>query len=150
MGTLTSVYKLYPLRWAKLLQVDPLSCWPGMVSSSCGRSDTDIPRKCGCLRIRGQTNGLPCYLQSSQRLTAKSLVSPVKSPLTPSILKGFKMRITRSSTRAALLVSRSRNTILSTTHVGVCYHYQLRKLEEGRRRAINPILSLQVYRLEGL
>ena len=158
---LSRIYRQGPLKCAKLLQVVPRREFMGAVSQGLakhgvevrrGRVDihrdqgerfnrTSMPRRCGSLRARGPRSGLSDCPQLSQlnsedtRLTGKKPRDAIRDGRVAQ--KPFLPADRPFGLQEQKLPS----------GVGVRYLYRSGELEGGRRRATDPVWSLEVYRL---
>ena len=170
---LARIYKRSLLRWPKLLQVDPGREFMGPVSHLLAkhsvqvrRARADIHRDQGIVerlnqtlaeRLFGHQYAQEMRLPSGERSTewVKRLPSVVAA------LNGEVTRLTGKKTSDAIkaktltqkpssvvpgrpLGLKEQKVLLG---VGVRYLYQPGELEGGRRRATDPVWSLEVYRL---
>ena len=170
---LTRIYKRSPLRWPKLLQVDPGREFMGSASQLLAkhsvqvrRGRVDIKRDQGieerfnrtlAERLFGHQYAQEMRLPSGERSTewAKQL---------PSVVAALNEEVTRLTDKkpsdainAKTLTQKPPSVVPGRplglkeqkvpSGVGVCYLYQPGELEGGRRRATDPVWSLEVYRL---
>ncbi|MES9975723.1 MAG: DDE-type integrase/transposase/recombinase [Candidatus Thiodiazotropha sp.] len=170
---LARIYKRSPLRWPKLLQVDPGREFMGSVSQLLAkhsvqvrRGRVDIHRDQGIVerfnrtlaeRLFGHQYAQEMRLPSGERSTewAKRLPSVVAA------LNGEVTRLTgkkpSDAIKAKILTQKPSSVVPGRplglkeqkvpSGVGVRYLYQPGELEGGRRRATDPVWSLEVYRL---
>ena len=170
---LAQIYKRSPLRWPKLLQVDPGREFMGAVSQLLAkhgvevrRGRVDIHRDQGVVeswnrtlaeRLFGQQYAQKIRLPSGQRSTEwvdrlPSVVAALNGEVTRLTGKKPSDAITlRRSTQKPSSVVPDRPVGLKEqkllSGVGVHFLYQPGELEGGRRRATDPVWSLGVYRL---
>ena len=170
---LERIYKRSPLGWPKLLQVDPGREFMGAVSQllakhnvSIRRGRVDIHRDQGIVerfnrtlaeRLFGHKYAQVMHLPEGERSTEwvgrlPAVVAALnrevtrltgQKPVDAIKLKGVAQK--PSSVVPGGLVGLKEQKLPSS--IGVRYMYQLGELEGGRRRATDPIWSLQVYRL---
>ena len=170
---LARIYKRSPLRWPKLLQVDPGREFMGSVSQLLAkhsvqvqRGRVDIHRDQGIVerfnrtlaeRLFGHQYAQEMRLPSGERSTewAKRLPSVVAA------LNGEVTRLTgkkaSDAIKAKTLTQKPSSVVPGrplglkeqkvSSGVGVRYLYQPGELEGGRRRATDSVWSLEVYRL---
>ncbi|MEW8191821.1 MAG: DDE-type integrase/transposase/recombinase [Candidatus Thiodiazotropha endolucinida] len=170
---LARIYKRSPLRWPKLLQVDPGREFMGSVSQLLAkhsvqvrRGRVDIHRDQGIVerfnrtlaeRLFGHQYAQEMRLPSGERSTewVKRLPSVVAA------LNGEVTRLTgkkpSDAIKAKTLTQKPSSVVPGRplglkeqkvpSGVGVRYLYQPGELEGGRRRATDPVWSLEVYRL---
>ena len=170
---LARIYKRSPLRWPKLLQVDPGGEFMGSVSQLLAkhsvqvrRGRVDIHRDQGIVerfnrtlaeRFFGHQYAQEIRLPSGERSTewAKRL---------PSVVAALNEEVTRltgkmpsDAIKAKILTQKPSSVVPGrplglkeqkvSSGVRVRYLYQPGELEGGRRRATDPVWSLEVYRL---
>ena len=170
---LTWIYKRSPLRWPKLLQVDPGREFMGSISQLLAkhsvqvrRGRVDIHRDQGIVerfnrtlaeRLFGHQYAQDMQLPSGERSTewVKRL---------PSVVAALNREVTRltdkkssDAIKAKTLTQKPFSVVPGRplglkeqkvpSGVGVRYLYQPGELEGGRRRATDPMWSLEVYRL---
>ena len=170
---LIRIYKRSPLRWPKLLQVDLGREFMGSVSQLLAkhslqvrRGRVDIHRDQGIVerfnrtlaeRLFGHQYAQEMRLPSGERSTewVKRLPSVVAA------LNGEVTRLTdkkpSDAIKAETLIQKPSSLVPGRrfglkeqkipSEIGVHYLYQLGELEGGRRRATDPVWSLEVYRL---
>ena len=170
---LTRIYKRSPLRWPKLLQVDPGREFMGSVSQLLAkhsvqvrRGRVDIHRDQSIVerfnrtlaeRLFGHQYAQEMRLPSGERSTewVKRLPSVVAA------LNGEVARLTdkkpSDAIKAKTLIQKPSSVVSGRplglkeqkvpSGIGVRYLYQSGELEGGRRRATDPVWSLEVYRL---
>ncbi|XP_064617409.1 uncharacterized protein LOC135481654 [Liolophura sinensis] len=170
---LTRIYKRGPLTWPKLFQVDPGREFMGAVSlllakhgASVRRGRVDVHRDQGIVerfnrtlaeRLFGhqyaQELRLPPGHQSTEWVARlPSVVAALNNETTRLTGKKRKDAIkVKAVTQKPSSVVPGRPTGLDErkipSGVGVRYLYQSGELEGGRRRATDPVWSLEVYRL---
>ena len=170
---LTRIYKRSPLRWPKLLQVDPGREFMGSASPLLAkhsvqvwRGRVDIHRDQGIVerfnrtqaeRLFGHQYAQELRLPSVERSTewAKRLLS---------VVAALNVEVTRltdkkpsDAIKPKTLTQKPSSVVPGRplgleeqkvpSGVGVRYLYQPGGLEGGRRRATDPVWSLEVYRL---
>jgi hypothetical protein len=172
-GALEKIYKRGPLKWPKLLQVDPGREFMGAVNQRLAKHKTevrrgrvDVHRDQGIVerwnrtlaeRLFGHQYAQEMRLPADQRSTewVKRL------PAVVSALNGEVTRLTgkrpSEAIRAKSVVKKPSSTVpgrpvglreqILPSAVGVRYLFQPGELEGGRRRATDPVWSLRVYRL---
>ena len=172
-GALEKIYKRGPLKWPKLLQVDPGREFMGAVNVLLAKHQTevrrgrvDVHRDQGIVerwnrtlaeRLFGHQYAQEMRLPADQRSTewVKRL------PAVVSALNGEVTRLTgkrpSEAIRAKSVAQKPSSTVPGRpvglreqklpSGVGVRYLYQPGELEGGRRRATDPVWSLRVYRL---
>ena len=170
---LEKIYKRGPLKWPKLLQVDPGREFMGAVNQLLAKHKTevrrgrvDVHRDQGIVerwnrtlaeRLFGHQYAQEMRLPGDQRSTewVKRL------PAVVSALNGEVTRLTGKKPLDAIkrksVTQKPSSTVPGRpvglqeqkvpSGVGVRYLYQPGELEGGRRRATDPVWSLQVYRL---
>ena len=168
---LARIYKRSPLRWPKLLQVDPGREFMGSVSQLLAkhsvqvrRGRMDIHRDQGIMErfnrtlaesLFGHQYAQEMRLPSGKRSTewAKRLPSVV------AVLNGEVTRLTgkkpSDAIKAKILTQKPSSVVPRRplglkeqkvpSGVGVRYLYKPGELEGGRRRATDPVWSLEVY-----
>ena len=170
---LARIYERSPLRWPKLLQVDPGRDSMGSVSQllvkhsvQVRRGRVDIHRDQGILerfkrtlaeRLFGHQYAQEMRLPSGERSTEwvkwlPSVVAALKGEVTRlTDKKPSDVIKTKTLTQKPFFVVSGRPLGLKeqkvSSGVGVRYLYQLGELEGGRRRTTDPVWSLEVYRL---
>lgn len=172
-AALEKIYKRGPLKWPKLLQVDPGREFMGAVNQLLAKHKTevrrgrvDVHRDQGIVerwnrtlaeRLFGHQYAQEMRLPADQRSTewVKRL------PAVVSALNGEVTRLTgkrpSAAIRAESVAQKPSSTIPGRpvglkeqklpSGVGVRYLYQPGELEGGRRRATDPVWSLQSYKL---
>ena len=171
-AALEKIYRRSPLRWPKLLQVDPGREFMGSVSQLLAKHGTqirrgrvDIHRDQGVAerfnrtlaeRLFGHQYAQEMLLPSGERSTewVKRL------PAVVAALNGEVTRLTRKKPKNAIKAKTVRQKPSLPANrpvglqeqklpsgVGVRFLYQPGELEGGRRRATDPVWSLDVYRL---
>ena len=172
-GALEKIYKRGPLKWPKLLQVDPGREFMGAVNQRLAKHKTevrrgrvDVHRDQGIVerwnrtlaeRLFGHQYAQEMRLPADQRSTewVKRL------PAVVSALNGEVTRLTGKRPSEAIgaksVAQKPSSTVPGRpvglreqklpSGVGVRYLYQPGELEGGRRRATDPVWSLRVYRL---
>ena len=173
---LSRIYRLGPLKWPKLLQVDPGRELMGAVSQvlakhriSVRRGRVDIHQDQGVVerfnrtlaeRLFGHQYAQEMRLPSSQRSTEwvarmPGVVAALNGEATRLTGKkpsdAIKAKTLHRGTQKASSVVPDRPIGLREqklpSGVGVRFLYQPGELEGGRRRATDPVWSLEVYRL---
>ena len=172
-AALTCIYSRGPMKWPKLLQVDPGREFMGTVSHilakhkvAVRRGRVNIHRDQGIVerfnrtlaeRLFGYQYAVEMRLAVGQRSTG--WVSRL-----PAVVSALNNEVTRltgkkpSGDIKAKKVSQKPSSVVPDrpvglneqkvpSGVGVRYLYQPGELEGGRRRATDPVWSLQVYRL---
>ena len=172
-NALSRIYGRGPLKWPKLLQVDPGREFMGAVNQllanhgvSIRRGRVDIHRDQGIVerwnrtlaeRLFGHQYAQEMRLPEGQRSTEwvkrlPAVVSALNAEVTrltgkrPSVAIKAKALTQKPSSVVPGRPVGLREQKLSSG-VGVRYLYQPGELEGGRRRATDPLWSLQVYRL---
>ena len=170
---LARIYKRSPLRWPKLLQVDPGREFMGAVSQLLAkhgvevrRGRVDIHRDQGVVerwnwtlaeRLFGHQYAQEMRLPSGQRSTEWV----ARLPSVVAALNGEVTRLTGKKPSDAIkvkTVAQKPSSVVPDrpvglkeqrlpSGVGVRYLYQPGELEGGRRRATDPVWSLTVHRL---
>ena len=170
---LSRIYKRGPLTWPKLLQVDPGREFMGAVSQllakhgvSVRRGRVDVHRDQGIVerwnrslaeRLFGHQYAQEMLLPSGERSTQWV----ARLPSVVAAMNGEVTRLTEKRPSDAIKTRSVAQEPSSTVPgrpvgldeqklppgVGVRYLYQPGELEGGRRRATDPIWSLNVYRL---
>ena len=174
---LSRIYKRGPLKWPKLLQVDPGREFMGSVSQLLAkhrvevrRGRVDIHRDQGIVERFNRTLAERLFgHQQAQELVLMHMRSGERSrewvkrlPAVIAALNGEVTRLTGKRPRDAIKqkqVPQNPSSVVPgrlvgleevklPSSVGVCFLYQPGELEGGqRRRATDAIWSLQVYRL---
>ena len=170
---MSRIYKRGPLKWPKLLQVDPGREFMGAVSQLLARHNVEVRRdRVGDHRDQGIVERWNRTL--SERLFghqyAQEMRLPVggrstewvrRLPAVVSALNGEVTRLTGKRPSEAIRAKSVSGELSSTvpgrpvglqekklpSGVGVRFLYQPGELEGGRRRVTDPVWSLQVYRL---
>ena len=164
---LARIYKRIPLRWPKLLQVEPGREFMGAVSQLLakhgvkvvltstgtkasrsagtgpwlsGSLDTSMFKRCASLRVRSTE-----WVARLPSVAMKSEVTRLTGKKPSDAIKAKTMAQKPSSVVPDRPVSHKEQRLPSG--VGVRYLYQPSELEGGRRRATNPVWSLTVHRL---
>ena len=168
---LFQIYRLGPLKWPKLLQVDPGREFMGAVSQLLAkhsvqvrRSRVDIHRDQGIVerwnrtlaeRLFGHQYAQEMRLPSGQRSTEWV----ARLPSVVAALNGEVTRLTgKKPSDAIKAMAQKPSSVVPDrlvglkeqrlpSGVGVHYLYQPSELEGGRRRATDPVWSLEVCRL---
>ena len=166
---LPRIYKRSPLRWPKLLQVDPGREFMGSVSQLLAkhsiqvrRGRADIHRDQGIVerlnrtlveRLFGHQYAQEMRLPSGERST--ELVK--RFPSVVATLTRINGKKHSDAIKAKTLTQKPSSVFPGrplglkeqnlTSGVGVRYLYQPGELEGGRRRATEPVWTLEVYRL---
>jgi len=170
---LSRIYKRSPLKWPKLLQVDPGREFMGAVSQllakhgvSVRRGRVDIHRDQGIVerfnrtlaeRLFGHQYAQEMRLPSGQRSTEWV----ARLPTVIAALNNEMTRLTgkkpKDAMRAKSVAQKPSSVVTGRpvglkeqklpSSVGVRYLYQPGELEGGHRRATDPVWSLKVYRL---
>ena len=170
---LSRIYRRGPLKWPKLLQVDPGREFMGSVSQLLAkhgvevrRGRVDIHRDQGVVerwnrtlaeRLFGHQYAQEMRLPSGQRSTEWM----ARLPSVVAALNGDVTRLTGKKPSDAITLRRSTQKPSSVvpdrpvglkeqklpSGVGVRFLYQPGELEGGHRRATDPVWSLEVYRL---
>ena len=170
---LARIYKRSPLRWPKILQVDPGRDFMGSVSQLVAkhgvevrRGRVDIHRDQGVVERWNRTLAERLFrhqyaqemrLPSGQRSTEWV----ARLPSVVAALNGEVTRLTGKKPSDAIKVKTVEQKPSSVvpdrpvglneqklpSGVGVCYLYQPGELEGGRRRATDPVWSLTIHRL---
>ena len=172
-GALERIYKRGPLRWPKLLQVDPGREFMGAVSplmakhgSGIRRGRVNIHRDQGIVerfnrtlaeRLFGHQYAQELLLASSGERSSEWVA---RLPAVVAALNGEVTRLTGKKPKDAIKTKTvaqkpsspagrpaGLNEQKVPSGVGVRYLYQPGELEGGRRRATDPVWSLGVYRL---
>ena len=173
---LSRIYRRGPLKWPKLLQVDPGREFMGSVSQLLTKHSVqvrgcrvDIHRDQGIVErwnrtlaelLFGHQYAQEMRLPSGQRSTEwvarlPGVVAALNGEVTRLTGKkpsdAIKAKTLRRSTQKPSSVVPGRPVGLKEqkvpSGVGVRFLYQPRELEGGRRRATDPVWSLEVYRL---
>ena len=169
---LEKIYKHGPLRWPKLLQVDPGREFMGAVALMLAkhdvqvrRSQPDLHRDQGIVERWNRTlaerlfryqYAVELRLPEGERSTEwvkrlPEVVAAVNSEETRLTGKKPKDAIRAMRVTQKPSLPRTRPVGLQEqklfSGIGVCYLYQPGELEGGRRRATDPVWSLEVYRL---
>lgn len=175
-AALERIYRRSPLKWPKLLQVDPGREFMGAVNQllakhgvSVRRGRVDIHRDQGIVerfnrtlaeRLFGHQYAQEMRLPSGER----SAEWVARLPAVVAALNGEVTRLTgkkpSNAIKAKSVAQKPSSVVAASSHrpvgsserklpsgVGVRYLYQPGELEGGRRRATDPVWSLQVYRL---
>ena len=170
---LARIYKRSPLRWPNLLQIDPGREFMGSVSQLLAkhsvqvrRGRVDIHRDQGIVERFNRT--LAERLFGHQYALEMRLVSGERSTewvkLLPSVVAALNGEVTRltdkkpsDAIKAKTLTQKPSSVVPGRplglkeqkvpSGVGVRYLYQPGEQEGGRRRATDPVWSLEVYRL---
>jgi hypothetical protein len=167
------IYRRGPLKWPQLLQVDPGREFMGSVSHlltkhgvTVRRGRVDIHRDQGIVerfnrtlaeRLFGHQYAVEMRLPSGER----SIEWVARLPVVIAALNGEVTRLTGKKPSDAIKtksVTQKPSSVVSgravgleekklPSAVGVRYLYQPGELEGGRRRATDPVWSLQVYKL---
>ena len=173
---LARIYKRSPLRWPKILQVDPGREFMGAVSQLLAkhsvqvrRGRVDIHRDQSVVerwnrtlaeRLFGHQYAQEMRLPSGQRSTEWV----ARLPRVVAALNGEVTRLTGKKPSDAIKAKTLRRGAQKSSSVvpgrpvglkeqkvpsgvGVCYLYQPGELEGGHRRATDPMWSLEVHRL---
>ena len=170
---LSRIYKRSPLKWPRLLQVDPGREFMGEVSRllakhgvSIRRGRVDIHRDQGIVerfnrtlaeRLFGHQYAKEMKLSEGQRSTEWV----ARLPAVVSALNGEVTRLTgkkpSEAIKAKTVTQKPSSTVPGRpvglreqklpSGVGVRYLYQPGELEGGRRRATDPVWSLTIHRL---
>ena len=170
---LSRIYKRGPLRWPRLLQVDPGREFMGAVNQLLAkhnvevrRGRVDIHRDQGIVerfnrtlaeRLFGHQYAQEMRLSEGQRSTEWV----ARLPAVVAALNGEVTRLTGKRPSEAIkskTVTQKPSSVVPgrpvglreqklPSDVGVRYLYQPGELEGGHRRATDPVWSLQVYRL---
>lgn len=170
---LSRIYRRGPLKWPKLLQVDPGREFMGAVSQllakhrvSIRRGRVDIHRDQGIVERFNRTLAERLFghqYAQEMRLPAgeRSTEWVTRLPSVVAALNGEETRLTgkkpRDAIKAKMLTQKPSSTVPGRpvglkesklpSGVGVRYLYQPGELEGGRRRATDPVWSFEVYRL---
>lgn len=170
---LTTIYKRGPLRWPKLLQVDPGREFMGAVTPLLAKHGTevrrgrvDIHRDQGIVERFNRTLAERLFehqYAQEMRLTSgeRSTEWVARLRAVVSALNGEVTRLTgkkpAEAVRAKAVAQKPSSVVAGRpvgmqekklpSAVGVRYLYQPGELEGGRRRATDPVWSLGVYRL---
>ena len=171
-GALERIYKRSPLKWPKLLQVDPGREFMGAVSQlmakhgvSVRRGRVDIHRDQGIVERFNRTLAERLFgHQYAQELAAdgRSTEWVARLPAVIAALNGEVTRLTGKKPSVAIVatkVSQKSSSTVPGRRVGleeqkppsgssVRYLYQPGELEGGRRRATDPVWSLHLYKIE--
>lgn len=172
-AALSRIYTRGPLKWPKLLQVDPGREFMGAVSQLLAkhgvqvrRGRVDVHRDQGVVerwnrtlaeRLFGHQYAQEMRLPEGERSTEWV----ARLPAVVAALNGEITRLTGKRPKDAIKVKSMTQKPSSTvpgrpvglreeklpSGVGVRYLYQLGELEGGRRRATDPVWSLTVHRL---
>lgn len=170
---LSRIYRRGPLKWPKLLQVDPGREFMGAVNQllakqgvSVRRGQVDVHRDQGIVerfnrtlaeRLFGHQYAQEMRLPPGERSTEWV----TRLPAVVAAINGEVTRLTGKKPRDAIKakrVARKPSSVVPgrpiglreqkiPSGVGVRYLYQPGELEGGRRRATDPVWSLGVYRL---
>ena len=172
-GALSRIYKRGPLKWPKLLQVDPGREFMGSVSQllakhavSVRRGRVDIHRDQGVVERWNRTLAERLFgHQYAQEMRlpegARSTEWVARLPAVVAALNGEPTRLTGKKPSAAIKAKKVASNPSLPAHrpvglkeqklpsdVGVRYLYQPGELEGGgRRRATDPVWSFEVHRL---
>ena len=169
---LSRIYKRSPLKWPKLLQVDPGKEFMGAVSQllakhgvSVRRGRVDVHRDQGIVERFNRTLAERLFgYQYAQEMLVHAAVSTEWVARLPAVVAALNGEVTRLIGKRPSEAIRKK--VVSTRpaaparrpvgfkeqklppEVGVRYLYQPGELEGGRRRATDPTWSLTVHRVE--
>ena len=171
-GALSRIYRRGPLKWPKLLQVDPGREFMGAVSQllakhgvSVRRGRVDIHRDQGIVERWNRTLAERLFgHQYAQELANPSTRSTEWVARLPAVVAALNREVTRmigkkpvEAIKLKSVAQKPSATVPGRTvglreqklpsAVGVRFLYQPGELEGGRRRATDPVWSLDVYRL---
>ena len=167
---LARIYKRSPLRWPKLLQVDPGREFMGSVSQLLAKHSVQVRR--GRVDIHRDQGIVECLNRTlAERLFGHQYAQEMRLPSGerstewakrfPSVVAEEVIRLTgkkpSDAIKAKILTQKPSSVVPGRTlglkeqkvpsGIGVRYLYQPGELEGGRRRATDPVWSLEVYRL---
>ena len=170
---LSRIYKRGPLKWPKLLQVDPGREFMGAVSQLLAKHNVEVRRgRVDVHRDQGIVERWNRFL--SERLFGHQYAQEMRLPVggrstewvqrLPAVVSALNGEVTRltgkrpsEAIRAKSVSGEPSSTVPGRpvglkeqklpSGVGVRFLYQPGELEGGRRRATDPVWSLQVYRL---
>ena len=132
-AALERIYNRGPLKWPKLLQVDPGREFMGAVNQLLSKHNVEVRR--GRVAIH-RDQAIVALNKEVTRLTGQKPVDVIKKKTVPS----------KPSTPYLRPVGVNENKLPSG--LSVRYLYQPGELEGGRRRATDPIWSLNVYEID--
>ena len=166
-------YKLGPLRWRKLLQVDPGREFMGAVNQLLSKYNVEVRRgrvdihrdqaiverfhQTLAERLFGHQYGIEMRLPEGQRSTEwvarlPAVVSALNNEVTQLTgkkpLKQSKKKTVTAKPSTPYLRPVGVNEEKLPSGVSVRYLYQPRELEGGLRRATDPIWSFEVFNIE--
>ena len=172
---LSRIYKRGPLKWPKLLQVDPGREFMGAVNQLLAKHGTQVRR--GRVNIHRDQGIVERFNRTlAERLFGHQYAVEMRLPegqrstewvrRLPAVVAALNGEVTRLTGRRpseaikAQSVTQKPSSVVPGRTVGlkeqklppgagVRYLYQPGELEGGRRRATDPVWSLQVYRLGG-
>ena len=169
---LSRIYKRGPLRWPKLLQVDPGREFMGAVNQLLAkhnvqvrRGRVDIHRDQGIVERFNRTLAERLFgHQYAQELVDPSTRSVEWVHRLPAVVAALNGEVTRltgkrpsEAIKAKMVAQKPSSTVPGRpvglreqklpSGVGVRYLYQPGELEGGRRRATDPVWSLEIYKL---
>ena len=168
-NTLSRIYRRGPLMWPKLLQVDPGREFMGAVRTLLAKHKVSVRR--GRVDIHWDQGIGECFNrtlaewlfghQYAQEMRERSSEWVARLPAVIGALNSEETRLTSKKPKDAIKAKSVTQKPSSTvpdrpvgskeqklpSGVGVRYLYQPGELEGGRRRATDPIWSLEVYQL---
>ena len=170
---LTRIYKRSPLRWPKLLQVDPGREFLGSVSQVLAKHSVQV--RCGRVDIHRDQGIVKRFNRTlAERLFGHQFAQEMRFPSgersmewakrLPSVVAALNEEVTRltdkkpsDAIKAKTLTQKPSSVVPGRpldlkeqnvpSEVGVRYLYQPGELEGGRQRATDPVWSLKMYRL---
>ena len=170
---LSRIYKRGPLKWPKLLQVDPGREFMGAVSQLLAEHKTEVRR--GRVDVHRDQGIVERWNRTlAERLFGYQYAQEMRLPAgerstewvqrLPAVVRALNGEVTRLTGRRPLDAIKIRSVAQRPSSVvpgrpvglqeqklpsgvGVRYLYQPGELEGGRRRATDPVWSLRVYRL---
>ena len=170
---LTRMYKQSPLRWPKLLQVDPGREFMGSISQLLAKHSVQVRR--GRVDIHRDQGIVERFNRTlAERLFGHQIAQEMRLPSgerstewvkrLPSVVAALNGEVTRladkkpsDAIKAKALIQKPSSVVPGRplglkeqkvpSGIGVCYLYQPGELEGGRRLATDPVWSLEVYRL---
>ena len=171
---LARIYKRSPLRWPKLLQVDPGREFMGSVSQLLAKHSVQVRR--GRVDIHRDQGIVEHFNRTlAERLFGHQYAQKMRLPFgerstewvkrLPSVVAALNGEVTRltdkkpsDAIKAKTLIQKPSSVVpgrplglkeqKAPSGIGVRFLYQPGELEGGRGRATDPVWSLEVYRLD--